>query len=691
MGPQYELSLEAFKEFTETSFYYDLSLLKRIHAFLERHCYINYGLFRILPRKTPKTCHKIIVIGAGFAGLMASLQLRFFGFEVILLEGRPRTGGRVMTYQSQDIQGYGDLGGMILKGIVGNPLMTIVQQAPIKLIPLNRNSIIYDNNGKQTLSEQNHHTQQAFHSILDTCTFISKELKINSINNKPLSLGATIDIITHQMELQIQNRRAEYWRSLHSLAEKQRKLLDECFILSNDIKRFQAEIDKAFKSDESYLFKIDINECKNVQELKRLLELRCFQKDLKIAVEKFKSKSAEIDIQRLYYKELLKAEPCEVYFNGSDKKKINFYKAELEAANGCSLDKLALKYWNIEENSVESKFMVIGGFAKITNFLSDALKDVTKKSHFVTNIEVIENGGVKVTGFQEAEKDKQIFEETAAAVVCTIPLGVLKYSNDNPKAKDTVTFSPPLPKWKTEAIERMGFGSLNKAVIFFKEAFWESKNEDIFCRLSETAKSRGETFKFYAVPNEPVLIAIISGEAANIDNGDAAEEQLKIRTMLFLCSTFPECPSVPVKFVLTRWEQDKYTRGCFSYASVDGQDRDRQLLSEPICDSKGFPRIFFGGEHTSLCQPSTIPGAMLSGMREATRVADAFHGTLPIIANENLITKAAIQSMKEVKMGEDEDVKFDDEESDTVSELASDDEPLEDENIDVNQFEKLLA
>lgn len=82
---------------------------------------------------------------------------------------------------------------------------------------------------------------------------------------------------------------------------------------------------------------------------------------------------------------------------------------------------------------------------------------------------------------------------------------------------------------------------------------------------------------------------------------------------------------------------------------------------------------------------------MLSGMREATRVADAFHGTLPIIANENLITKAAIQSMKEVKMGEDEDVKFDDEESDTVSELASDDEPLEDENIDVNQFEKLLA
>ena len=48
----------------------------------------------------------------------------------------------------------------------------------------------------------------------------------------------------------------------------------------------------------------------------------------------------------------------------------------------------------------------------------------------------------------------------ADAVLCTLPLGVLKQSS--PPA---VHFNPPLPDWKTGAIERMGFGNLNK--VFF--------------------------------------------------------------------------------------------------------------------------------------------------------------------------------------------------------------------------------
>lgn len=42
----------------------------------------------------------------------------------------------------------------------------------------------------------------------------------------------------------------------------------------------------------------------------------------------------------------------------------------------------------------------------------------------------------------------------ADAAVVTLPLGVLK--------KGTVAFEPPLPARKTEAIERLGYGVLNK-------------------------------------------------------------------------------------------------------------------------------------------------------------------------------------------------------------------------------------
>lgn len=43
----------------------------------------------------------------------------------------------------------------------------------------------------------------------------------------------------------------------------------------------------------------------------------------------------------------------------------------------------------------------------------------------------------------------------AEAALVTVPLGVLK--------KGSINFQPPLPSRKQEAIDRMGFGILNKA------------------------------------------------------------------------------------------------------------------------------------------------------------------------------------------------------------------------------------
>lgn len=40
------------------------------------------------------------------------------------------------------------------------------------------------------------------------------------------------------------------------------------------------------------------------------------------------------------------------------------------------------------------------------------------------------------------------------AVIITVPLGVLK--------AQSITFDPPLPEWKQQAISNLGFGLLNK-------------------------------------------------------------------------------------------------------------------------------------------------------------------------------------------------------------------------------------
>ena len=52
----------------------------------------------------------------------------------------------------------------------------------------------------------------------------------------------------------------------------------------------------------------------------------------------------------------------------------------------------------------------------------------------------------------------------ADAVVITLPLGVLKESLRS-NGINSIQFIPPLPEWKTAAVNRLGFGNLNKVGI----------------------------------------------------------------------------------------------------------------------------------------------------------------------------------------------------------------------------------
>jgi len=49
----------------------------------------------------------------------------------------------------------------------------------------------------------------------------------------------------------------------------------------------------------------------------------------------------------------------------------------------------------------------------------------------------------------------------ADAVIVTLPLGVLKESLRS-NGINSIQFIPPLPDWKTAALNRLGFGNLNK-------------------------------------------------------------------------------------------------------------------------------------------------------------------------------------------------------------------------------------
>ena len=148
---------------------------------------------------------------------------------------------------------------------------------------------------------------------------------------------------------------------------------------------------------------------------------------------------------------------------------LHWHWANLEYANGTSLSSLSNRWWDADD-----EFDFAGGHYLLPDGYGGLLEKVAagldlKYGHCVTSVKRRAAGGVTVTAAKKASRtgshrmDAPPAETNggievsidADAVVVTLPLGVLKAG--------AVQFSPPLPPRKQNAIDRLGFGVLNKA------------------------------------------------------------------------------------------------------------------------------------------------------------------------------------------------------------------------------------
>ncbi|KAG8258289.1 Lysine-specific histone demethylase 1A [Homalodisca vitripennis] len=87
-NPKQQLLLESTIPLVEPPYNSDVNLVTRVHSFLERQGYINFGIFKRLKPLPVNKKGRAIVIGAGIAGLAAAQQMQQFGMEVVILEAR---------------------------------------------------------------------------------------------------------------------------------------------------------------------------------------------------------------------------------------------------------------------------------------------------------------------------------------------------------------------------------------------------------------------------------------------------------------------------------------------------------------------------------------------------------------------------------------------------------------------------
>lgn len=104
----------------------------------------------ILTGATPvnaRTNSRVVIVGAGLAGLSAARDLVKRGAEVIVVEARDRIGGRIWTSQAWPDMPM-DIGASWIHGVKGNPLTALADEAGSKRIATSYESAIaYGANG----------------------------------------------------------------------------------------------------------------------------------------------------------------------------------------------------------------------------------------------------------------------------------------------------------------------------------------------------------------------------------------------------------------------------------------------------------------------------------------------------------------------------------------------------------------
>jgi monoamine oxidase len=167
-------------------------------------------------------------------------------------------------------------------------------------------------------------------------------------------------------------------------------------------------------------------------------------------------------------------------------------------------------------------------------------------------------------------------------------------------AIDRIAFDPPLPDWKTAAVERVVYGDAAKlfvpltapaepsSVLSVPERFW-----------TWTARGAGDAVLpvVSAFAGSPEAVAALAGGDAFLRRVRALRPDLALDDAHALESAWPE--------------------GAYSTVPPDRPPDDAALLARPV------GRLHFAGEHTEDAWYATMEGALRSGLRAAEEITSA--------------------------------------------------------------------
>ena len=267
----------------------------------------------------------------------------------------------------------------------------------------------------------------------------------------------------------------------------------------------------------------------------------------------------------------------------------------LEQEYSGSVEQLSAQYFDEDEPFDGADVVFEQGYQTIVQHLSQGLTILTQ--HVVEKIEHTDAGVTVSLHGQNALK--------ADAVVVTVPLGVLK--------AEKIAFNPPLLEAKKQAIQSLGMGVLNKVYLRFDRIHWQPKS----VWLEWVSNQKGEWSEwvdFAYAAKIPVLLGFNAADYGRAIERKSNDEIVREAMAVVRQMLGTDIPS-PIDAQITRWAQDEYSFGSYSFNALGMEEDARDTLAQPIAQ-----RVYFAGEATHQHYFGTTHGAYLSGIRAAQTI-----------------------------------------------------------------------
>ncbi|MDB5154728.1 MAG: FAD-dependent oxidoreductase [Mucilaginibacter sp.] len=296
------------------------------------------------------------------------------------------------------------------------------------------------------------------------------------------------------------------------------------------------------------------------------------------------------------------------------RKWVSKYVAGYDTADPFKASAYALrKEWQSEDGGAQHR--IKGGYGKMISYLANEsmkngaqlfLNSVVKNFHWEHNV------------VEAVTADKISYK--AEKVIIALPLGVLQAA---PNEVGTIKFSPSIPKYY-EAMQQMGFGSVIKILLEFRDAFWE--DEQVAKLAGNDLKGMSFLLSDQEIPtwwtqfpdNSTILTGWLGGPPAEKKKGLSNEELLQ-QSLHSLSNIFKRSMGKLrdnlIAWSVVNWTADPFALGSYSYDTIAAPTA-REIFNTPINNT-----IYFTGEYLyNRPAMGTVEAALSSGLETAKRM-----------------------------------------------------------------------